>query len=547
MKTERDEQIDGSPEPSHERSRLERIVLARPALWIFAAAVLLYLPAVQFGFVWDDQNNLETDSRLREWRALWMVFIKPAMWSAGFDTDAMPTYRPLALGSFVTDFKLFGPKPWGFHLTSIVLHGLTMVAVFFALRRWLTVGAAFGIALFCAVHPFGVPAAAWINGRSELFALGFGAAALALVPAERGQWARLLGVALCVAGAALGKETGAAFAILVVAAAALPPLDDPGRRLRWRPDVLAAAAAGLLLWFAMRAVALADAVSLAQERDPMRALLAVGPTVFRGLQSVLAPLDRAPVMLHAWLNGLSEPEALAYNAAAAALLLVGIWLFKARRWYVAFGLAWWFGTQAAVPLLALVDWPGHYRWLYLGLPGLALAVYAAWIRTLGARAQRAILLAAVVVASVLTTRALPAWKSNGQLWAEVVHQHPEHPLAYLGVASELLRFGRDAEAEDMAAKSAERGQSDWLVYSVWATSLARQDRCDEAMSRFRLFKDEPMRGQMHTIYEVGQCYHRVERPGPARRAFEFCAAEFEPCEKALEIMTAPAAPSGENP
>ena len=123
------------------------------------------------------------------------------MWSAGLPVGPVGTYRPLALASFVIDHKLGGGQAWLFHLSSVLLHGLTAVMLFRVLARLLPLGArppntrpdpaadrraAWALAAIWAVHPAAVEAVAWINGRSELFALLFGLVALLLALPPKG-------------------------------------------------------------------------------------------------------------------------------------------------------------------------------------------------------------------------------------------------------------------------------------------------------------------------------------------------------------------------
>ena len=44
---------------------------------------------------------------------------------------------PLTLTSYMLDSQMYGLKPWGFHLTNVLLHAATTVILFLAIR-WMT-------------------------------------------------------------------------------------------------------------------------------------------------------------------------------------------------------------------------------------------------------------------------------------------------------------------------------------------------------------------------------------------------------------------------
>ena len=77
--------------------------------------------------------------------------------------------------SHMLDCQLFGLKPWGHHLTSLLLHALNTALVFLLLRtmtgavwRSLLVAALFG------AHPLHVESVAWVAERKDVLSTFFG-------------------------------------------------------------------------------------------------------------------------------------------------------------------------------------------------------------------------------------------------------------------------------------------------------------------------------------------------------------------------------------
>src|SRR6201985_152882 len=154
----------------------------RPRTLALLVAVLVaaaWAPALRGDFVWDDQHDIVHSDRLHHARAIIDVFRHHAMWSADQPETTVATYRPLALATLAIDYQLWQLRPAGYHATSILLHVLATLALLLILRRLLRDElAAAALALLFAFHPANAEAVAWINGRSEVLALGFGALAL---------------------------------------------------------------------------------------------------------------------------------------------------------------------------------------------------------------------------------------------------------------------------------------------------------------------------------------------------------------------------------
>ncbi|MBU0678627.1 MAG: tetratricopeptide repeat protein [Verrucomicrobia bacterium] len=86
---------------------------------------------------------------------------------------------PLTMLSHMLDCELFGLNPAAHHGTSVLLHGLNVVLLFFLLRTLTknTLPSAAAAALF-AVHPLNVEAVAWISQRKSVLSTFFGLLAL---------------------------------------------------------------------------------------------------------------------------------------------------------------------------------------------------------------------------------------------------------------------------------------------------------------------------------------------------------------------------------
>jgi hypothetical protein len=94
---------------------------------------------------------------------------------------AVPYFRPLVTLSFLGDHAVWGMRPFGYHLTNLLLHlGTTVLCLDIARRVLRSSGSGFSAwaaaALF-ALHPCHTEAVSWISGRTDLLAGFFCAAA----------------------------------------------------------------------------------------------------------------------------------------------------------------------------------------------------------------------------------------------------------------------------------------------------------------------------------------------------------------------------------
>src|SRR5882672_8769364 len=103
------------------------------AVLILLAVVLVsYAPSLRNGFVWDDTALVLRDPLIRSWRLIPEAFQHFLF----LDATASDFYRPLQRLTFTWDYALYGfDAPWGWHLTSVLLHAAAAVALFFLAQR----------------------------------------------------------------------------------------------------------------------------------------------------------------------------------------------------------------------------------------------------------------------------------------------------------------------------------------------------------------------------------------------------------------------------
>lgn len=146
--------------------------------------LLIYANSLRNDFIWDDQALIVANSFLPEWRNLPRLFTTNLFAGAGRESSF---YRPAQALSFMVDYHIWGSRPFGFHITNMLLH-LGNAALLYALlvpvigRRATLIAS-----LLFVAHPLQTEAITYIAGRADPLALFF--ILLALI-AYRQRWHR---------------------------------------------------------------------------------------------------------------------------------------------------------------------------------------------------------------------------------------------------------------------------------------------------------------------------------------------------------------------
>ena len=162
---------------------LEKLVIK--AVVLFFAAVLVYIPAMNGGYIYDDDTLLYNNAALRQAGRGWDAAAWHGLWSfwfpVGADANVAADYAPLADTTFWIEWRLWGnnkdntnaveadPKvkgigSTGYHCTNIILHGIAALLLWYVLAE-IGIPGAWLAALVWAVHPICAESVAWIAER----------------------------------------------------------------------------------------------------------------------------------------------------------------------------------------------------------------------------------------------------------------------------------------------------------------------------------------------------------------------------------------------
>src|SRR5436305_7392611 len=166
MKHKSSRHVGRAKRPAH--SGVGNLFSARPErLWLFAiilvaATILLYQPAWNVGFIWDDDAYITKNPLLTAPDGLWRIW---------FSLESPSQYFPLTYTTFRVERSLWDLNPTGCHWINILLHATDALLLWWLLTRLRIPGAWLAAAIF-ALHPVQVESVAWITERKNVL-MGF--------------------------------------------------------------------------------------------------------------------------------------------------------------------------------------------------------------------------------------------------------------------------------------------------------------------------------------------------------------------------------------
>jgi Tfp pilus assembly protein PilF len=500
--------MDPTDTPPPTPSRSPRDWLAATILGGVTFAV--FAPAVNYDFVnFDDPEYVMANPFVTRGLSL-----EGARWAF---TDFHTFYwQPLTWLSLQLDAQLSWPKPFGFHLTNVLLHAGNAAWFFLALRAltgafWRS-GAA---ALVFALHPLRVESVAWVCERKDVLSVLFGLVAMWAYAryAARPSIGRYLVVLLAFLLSLMSKPMLVTLPFLLLVFDWWP-LCRWSKQLSWtlvleKLPFLAATAAvsSLVLFFGEESKMTAAAWQLipaaARVENTIHSYAAYLGMGF--WPTNLAIFYPHPALIYDGQGGLSRLE-LAVAVIVLASITAAAIVLRRRAPYLLTGWLWYVGTL--VPVIGI--WQSGYqsradRYSYFPEMGIALAVCWGAAALIGPR-WRVGALALAVLAAVLvvrTERQLTTWRDPVTLWEharESVRISPQC-LSHLGDA--LVRKGRDHDAAPVLTEALRLDPASAPAHINMANVYLHQGNLDLAAQHYSAAcRFAPKLGVPHTLLAI---------------------------------------------
>lgn len=462
---------------------------ARPMHGLVPAIVALaiFAPILRHGFVWGDRDLLLRGSWFADRGRLLDAVNSPLVFSDNY-------FRPLGILVLGVEARLFALAPWGFHLVSLLLHGLAAWLVArIALRmregapkaeRWWHDGALVG-ALMYALHPALAEGSCFVSAQFDALLTVFLLAALLADRVVDRPIRRAIAVGGCFFLALLCKETAAGFVLVLPCVhLARPTAGKPWRdRLAAHRPTYAALFASSLAYLVWRVVALGGLLDLSA--GTMRpSLVASSDALARSLQLMLWPMGSlTPIQLPAASAG-----ELALDAAFLLIVIAGVCELVRRG----FSAGWWLAAVLVSLLPISQPWLAVMadgavtaeRFLVFPMALLCLAIARAW----PSRAERPLLsIVGMWCGGAALTSLLISlhWRDELSLWSWATEVSPASAVAWTHLSHAQMRRGELAAVETSAARAIELDPDVSMAWNNRGMARLSLGRFAEAEADFR--------------------------------------------------------------
>ena len=489
----------GRAEPGATEKTESRRTLAIIATVLAVAVLISYTPSLESGFLnWDDDVYVTGNVDVRQGLS-W----ETVAWA--FRSDEAANWHPLTWLSHALDVSIYGlDRPWGHHLTNLLLHALNAVLLLLALHR-LTgrLWASAAVAGLFALHPLHVESVAWVAERKDLLCATFVFLALwaygayAARPSAR----RYLLVVLAFAAALMAKP------VAVTVPFVLLLLDYwPLKRLSWRsaaeklPLVAMTTASCVVTFVAQRAggaMRQLEALPLAQR---------VANAAYAYVMYLVNSFWPAPgrlVPLYPLANR-GGPQiglglALCFIAALAAVTVVVLLLWRRKPYLV---VGWLIYLGMLVPVIGLVQVGKQIMAdssTYLPLVGVFVAVVwlvADWVAHKSDLRKFVATVAGVVLVLLagLTYHQQRIWHNRVGFWQYCAAAYPGNSVALDQLAGVYWDRGMIRQSIATSRQAVNAQPEDYLALSNLA---------------FRVFTVGRVRNIRSGILEAERLYRRA--------------------------------------
>ncbi|MGD1847484.1 MAG: tetratricopeptide repeat protein, partial [Salibacteraceae bacterium] len=392
---------------------------------------LVFGPLLFNGFTtWDDPNYVYNNPTVTGFAS------EGWSWSNLFSDRSMGILHPVTWLSLGIDHWLWELEPFGYHLTSWLLHLFNVFLVFQLLRRWTAsaVEAAFGALLF-GIHPMHLEAVAWISSRKDLLMGTF--VLLGLLQyhnyRDRESLKSYLLSLLFFGLACLSKPTAMVFPAFLLL------VDFWQKRAHsirlWLDKLPFVAGSVAMLWITLDTQKATGALNQADIIPWWHGIVIGARNLVVYLFDFFVPVRVSPYHPYAELDPTVMPSHFYLFLGLFVLVLFGvIYSLRYQRW-LAFSLTWM--VVGLIPVLQLLPQGSAItadRYTYLPYIGLSFGLIVL-VRTLGnqplARWVPGLAMGTLVVFSGFSVYFSGIWKDTYALWDRVVEHYPNHFYAYL--------------------------------------------------------------------------------------------------------------------
>jgi tetratricopeptide (TPR) repeat protein len=456
------------------------------------ATIIAFEPVRNNAFVTYDDDSYVTKNPQVQAGLTWSSII----WA--FTEFHAANWHPLTWLSHMLDCELFGPNPFGHHLTNLLFHLANTLLLFWVLKRmtgalWQS---AFVAAAF-ALHPLHVESVAWVAERKDVLSGFFWMLTIAayIRYTERPCIGRYLLVVLAFCLGLMAKPMAVTlpFVLLLLDYWPLGRFQFAGSEQGPSARRLFGEKIPLLLLAAVSSVV----TFIVQKTTGTVAAIEILPVNFRVANAVISYIRYIGKMIYPVRLAALYPFAKIsmWQVAASALLLLAVsrWVILLARShrFLLVGWLWYLGTL--VPVIGLVQVGNQAiadRYTYIPLIGIFIMVAWGLPHLLAKWRYRRIALSAasVLVFAVLllcTRRQVKIWQNDFTLFGHAIAVTENNPIMHNNFALAIQLQGRIDEAISHYRQILQTNPKFVPAHNNLALALQSQGKFDEAIGHYR--------------------------------------------------------------
>jgi protein O-mannosyl-transferase len=450
-------------------------------------------------FVYDARMQILTGDFIHDWRN-WPAVLSGRV----LGMDVLDFNRPAMLASLMLDAAVWGREPFGYHLTSVLLHVVNVLLVWRVIRELIVaegrpekVLPTLLAALVFAVHPIVTEAVCEPTFREDLLVALCTLSALVLAmrhaPATPGfDMRRAIGCTLLCLLAIASKEAGIVAPMLLTAHWWLFRRSEPGR---FWAVAIGGAKLVVVAFLAVRFL-LEPSISSIFESKPyypggsLTQAMLLEPRIL----ALYAQLILFPVNLCADY-GLVSVSHLPLPLALALLTVIAVTGAIAARYDRRLLFAFCMILLPLVPVANLIPIyrPAADRYLYLPMAGVALVVAclldAPWLAGREQLRQRILAgcMAAVAALGLVCIERQAVWANSLALWEDGYRKNPGSYTTAAGLGEAFREAGRLPEAEQLTREAirlsnGQRGDA-WATLALILDAEGRKTDAADALAK----------------------------------------------------------------
>lgn len=489
---------------------------------IIILSAAIYANALKNGFVYDDRafTIIPNAAVLKELHNLPKLFTEEY-----FGISGEKTYRPVVTFTYFIDYALFGLKPWGYHLTNLLLHAANGVCLYvFAtllnlhgvgnarpVQTYLSPHIPLLVSLLFVTHPVLTEAVNCISYREDLLAFLFYIATLiiymALNPRRRPMIVGFLYLLSCVAYslALFSKEIAVTLPAIVYCYEYIYASKKGKGVLSILPNRYNIGYIVItLVYIYYKPVSGGSVLNGLIERGASIPWL-----ILSYAKLLLFPIILSADYAIVPVNSYSSPSFI-LSFLAVVSLSAAIFMMRKREKGVSFGALFFVITLVPVYNIVSMDNFIAERYLYLPAAGFALVagtVIPSIISNLKSKFLYLLITVFTIAGlySFAVIRRNGVWENEYSLWSDTVRKMPESARAHFGMGYSLFERGRIEEAIREYKNAIKLAPTYAHAYNNLGYLYAYQDRFEEAIPHLEtVLRLKPRHSEAHD--NLGKIY-----------------------------------------